>query len=216
MAKSRLLVPLLEVPAEHLSGAAEDPCSASGRTVAVVSLAGQDGARIALAFSGVEQLTAWYPRARPLPTAGQRVARAAVAEGSTVLLVDSGSAWETQLSGIALVRLANGEPWPQPWQDQLVARGVGGELAQLLAAGWPVRLAEPGAGADLLVTVTVPAGGAGVPGSPLGDRSVQWLGREIAARLAGSALVAAVFEGLIAVRVECAGDRATEVAAVNG
>ena len=113
----RLLVPLLEVDGDLLEGDDSDPCAGSDRAVAAVSMREPDGRPLGLAFTGMAPLVAWDASARPLPVEASRAAGAIVAEGGRALLVDAGSAHALRIEGLALARLASGEP---------LARTVGG------------------------------------------------------------------------------------------
>ena len=140
----RLLVPLLEVAGDLLEGDDSDPCAGSDRAVAAVSIREPDGRPLGLAFTGMAPLVAWDASARPLPVEASRAAGAIVAEGGRALLVDAGSANALRIEGLALARLASGEPWPEPWADPAVREAVIAELGPVLASGEvQVRLAGP-------------------------------------------------------------------------
>ena len=146
LATHRVLVPLLEVDGDLLEGDDSDPCAGSERAVAAVSMRDADGSPLGLAFTGMAPLTAWNPTARPLPVEASRAAGAVLTEGGRALLVDPGSPHSLRIEGVALARLATGEPWPDPWADPAVREAVIAEFGPVLASGEvKVRLADPGA-----------------------------------------------------------------------
>lgn len=198
LAAHRLLVPLLEVDADLLEGDDADPCTGQDRAVAAVSMRTEQGS-VGLAFTGMAALVAWDPLARPLPVPATRLAAAILAEEGIGLVVDPGAPGALRLAGAALVRLAQGGPWPLPWQDPAVQQAVTGELAPALSAGdLGVRLGQPpdsdggGAGPSLLVELRFPPG--------LGDAERESRSAVVARRLRGSAALRAVFDGVLAVR----------------
>ncbi len=164
LAAHRLLIPLLEVDGDLLEGDDADPCAGSDRAMAAVSLRDADGSPSGLAFTGMAPLVEWDPSARPLPVEASRAAGAVLAEGGRALLVDPGSAHAVRIEGVALARLASGEPWPEPWTDPAVRAAVIGELGPVLASGEvQVRLTDPGAAG--MRAAEPGAGGTGVAGS---------------------------------------------------
>ena len=56
--------------------------------MAVVGMQTADGRRAAVAFTGLDSLTAWHPDARPVPVTIDTVAAAALSDGSVALIVD--------------------------------------------------------------------------------------------------------------------------------
>ncbi len=214
----RLIVPLLEVDGDLLEGDDADPCAGSDRAVAAVSIRDpQDGTVVGLAFTGMAPLQAWDPAARPMPVTAARAAAAVLAEGGQVLLLDAGSPAPVQLRGQALLRLATGAPWPDPWEDAAVRAAVIAELAPVLASGEVhVRLvggqslgsasgsgSAPGRTAGRQVEAAVPPGlvvqvrFAG----ELDADVVEQRAAVIAQRVAGSAVLREVFDGVLAVEV---------------
>jgi hypothetical protein len=217
LATHRLLVPLLEVDGQLLEGDDSDPCAGSDRAVAAVSVREPDGRPLGLAFTGMEPLVAWDAAARPLPVQATRAARAIVSEGGRALLVDAGSPHALRIEGVALARLASGEPWPDPWVDPVVREAVVLELGPVLASGEvAVRLAppgpvgagdgRPGAGAagglpptarpkpELVLEVRFPGG---LPVEVAERRAAV-----IATRMSQSAVLREVFDGVLAVEVD--------------
>ena len=147
--------------------------------------------------------------ARPLPVEASRAAGAIVSEGGRALLVDAGSAHALRIEGLALARLASGEPWPEPWADPAVREAVIGELGPVLASGEvQVRLAgpdvvEPGPGSDV---DPVPDGAPGLvlevrfPGDLPPDQAER-RAAVIATRMSESTALRQVFDGVLAVTI---------------
>jgi hypothetical protein len=203
----RLLVPLLEVDGQLLEGDDTDPCAGSDRAVAAVSMRDPDGRPRGLAFTGMAPLVAWDASARPLPVEASRAAGAIVAEGGRALLVDAGSSHALRIEGLALARLAAGEPWPDPWADPAVREAVIGELGPVLASGEvQVRLAGPDVVAPAAGSVgdESPDHAPGLvlevrfPGELPADQAEQ-RAAVIATRMSESAALREVFDGVLAV-----------------
>jgi hypothetical protein len=209
LAAHRVLVPLLEVDGDLLEGDDADPCAGSDRAVAAVSVREPDGSPVGLVFTGMEPLGAWDGAARPLPVEAARAAGAILAEGGRTLVVDPGSPHTVRIEGVALARLASGEPWPDPWDDPAVRAAVIAELGPVLASGEiQVRLAGPGAGA---VVVGDPGDcpSTDPPGLVLEVRFADQLpaaeavqrAQVIASRMVQSAALREVFDGVLAVTI---------------
>jgi SseB protein N-terminal domain len=205
----RLLVPLLEVDGQLLEGDDTDPCAGSDRAVAAVSMRDPDGRPLGLAFTGMAPLVAWDASARPLPVEASRAAGAIVAEGGRALLVDSGSSHALRIEGLALARLASGEPWPDPWADPAVRGAVIGALGPVVASGEvQVRLAGPDAVARAAGSVgdASPDHAPGLvlevrfPGSLPAEQAEQ-RAAVIATRMSASAALREVFDGVLAVTI---------------
>ncbi len=210
LAAHRVLIPLLEVDGDLLEGDDSDPCAGSDRAVAAVSVREPDGSPVGLAFTGMAHLVGWDASARPMPVAATRAAGAILAEGGRAILVDPGSAHALRIEGVALGRLASGEPWPDPWVDPAVRAAVITELGPVLASGEiQVRLVGPApieaSGADL---GSGPGDGR-APGLVLEARFPAELPSElaeqraavIATRMSTSAALREVFDGVLAVTV---------------
>jgi hypothetical protein len=208
LAAHRLLVPLLEVDGDLLEGDDSDPCAGSDRAVAAVSVREPDGTPPGLAFTGMEPLVAWDASARPLPVEATRAAGAILAEGGRALLVDAGSPHSLRVAGVALSRLATGEPWPDPWADPAIRDAVIAELGPVLASGEvQVRLAGPSdsgpstasqgtdqaADPELVLEVRFPV--------PLPAGQAEHRAQVIATRMSLSAGLREVFDGILAVTV---------------
>ncbi len=97
--------------------------------MAVVTLTRPDGRRALPVFTSVAALAAWDPTARPVPVSAARGARAAVAEGCQVAVVDLGSATPTELRPSMLWALAQEAEWRPAHADPFVAQSVALALA---------------------------------------------------------------------------------------
>ena len=75
--------------------------------MAVVSMVAADGRRGLLAFTGLDSLRAFDPQARPVPALGRDVARAALDEGASAVVVDVAGPRTVVLEGVALAALSD-------------------------------------------------------------------------------------------------------------
>jgi hypothetical protein len=105
LAGSRLLVPVMAAVA---AGKASE--------MALPALVGADGRRAVPAFTSLDALARWRPRARPVPTDARLVWRAAVAE-SCAVVIDIAGPVPLAVEGARLMALARGEVPPLPHQD---------------------------------------------------------------------------------------------------
>jgi hypothetical protein len=125
--------------------------------MAVVSMVNEAGEKGMLAFTGTDSLTAWSPDGRPVPALGRDLARAAIEDGATAVVLDVAGPVPLVLTGPALQSLA----------DDLdvahVSSLVHAALAGLTSDGWTqVEIVDARAedvGVDVLVLVTAPEGG---------------------------------------------------------
>lgn len=130
VAAARLLVPVVAVPGEvdTAGGLAVDVSS----DMAVVTLTAPDGARALPAFTSLDTLAAWDPRARPVPVDASRAAQAAVQEGCQVIVLDpprpgtppQEAASAYVLRGSMVWALAMGREWRPAHLDEAVAAAV--------------------------------------------------------------------------------------------
>ena len=81
---SRLLVPIVATGDESLSG----PDPEREAEMSAVMLQHPDGKTAMLCFTGVDALTEWNPKARPIPATLDKVAEAGRTAGASVLLID--------------------------------------------------------------------------------------------------------------------------------
>ncbi|MGV1005591.1 MAG: SseB family protein [Candidatus Nanopelagicales bacterium] len=184
--RGQLLVPLLEVRGDQLEGDDLDPCAGRDKAMAAVSLRQPDGTAAGLAFTGLEALTNWNARARPLPRLAGEVADSVLRSGGRTLHLDIGADTACVLRGLGLLRLATGEPWPDPWQDAFVHQAIGEEFAAELANG------------DLALRPCAPTDSTAGLGLEISGRGAQ---PDLGRRLAASPHLRAVYEGSVEVRL---------------
>ncbi len=113
LADSRLLLAMVEVPAdslaEHDQGHDQGHGHGHGSTaMAAVSIQRGDGRRGLLAFTGLEPLARWDGTARPLPVATREAAESAVRDGAAALLIDLAGPARLVVEGDDLAALAAG------------------------------------------------------------------------------------------------------------
>jgi hypothetical protein len=131
LCEARLLVPVVAVPsgspAPDPSGSPprvpappDDPSGDAGPAgaalgedkstdMAAVLMTGRDGRQALLAFSSLDSLRAWDPKARPVPVTMSHAAQAALSEGAAALVVDVVGPVQVPIEGPALRRLADGQ-----------------------------------------------------------------------------------------------------------
>jgi len=157
----RLLVPLMAELGEEGENAAGMLVDKT-QELSIVTVAGPDGRTVQPVFTSVSALQAWNPAARPVPTEGRRVALAAAAEGTELIVLDPTSETEFVLRRPAVWAVAQGTPWLPSDRDPAVAEAfrasIGSELGVhdvTLVAGDPTsRLA----GEELVVRLALAAG----------------------------------------------------------
>jgi len=116
---ARLLVPLVAVAGDEGTderGARVDKT----QELSIVTVAGPDGRAVLPAFTSVAALSTWDPRARPVPVEARRVALAAAAEGTELVVLDPGSPTEFGLRRPAVWAVAQDAPWQPSHQDERV------------------------------------------------------------------------------------------------
>lgn len=157
----RLLIPLVAELGEEGIGEGGLRVDKS-QELSIVTVAGPDGRTVLPAFSSVAAMNAWNPMARPVPAPASRVALAAAAEQTDLVVLDPTSAMEFVLRRPALRAIGLSEPWTPCYLDEDVLaafvesavpeRAV---LAVQLAPGDPTaRLAGP----ELVVHLSLTAG----------------------------------------------------------
>ena len=148
----RLLASVVSILDEPDEGGAEKDSH-----MAVVSMVNERGERGLLAFTGVDSMADWNPQARPVPSFGRDLARAALDDGAMAVIIDVAAPQPVVLAGAALQALAD------LLDLERVTALVNAALAALTADGWAgveVLDARPlAAGIDVLVQVAAPAGG---------------------------------------------------------
>ncbi|GAB3703182.1 SseB family protein [Mariniluteicoccus flavus] len=100
---SRLLVPLVATGDETMQHDPERQAAMSA-----VMLQAADGRRAMLAFTGMDALTAWDPKARPVPATLDTVAESAASSGCGTVLIDLQGPAPLEIEGVVLEQLALG------------------------------------------------------------------------------------------------------------
>src|SRR5215469_14961581 len=171
LADSRLLVPVVSMPADDVTAAGA--AAAGGRgpgpdepvpflagekrsEMATPALVGRDGRRALVAFTCADAVRRWQPAARPVPVPAAAVFQSAAAE-SCAVVVDVAGPVPLAVDGARLAALAEGGPVPRMHEDpdvwQLVAAAAG-----QVAPGIRVRLSEPALGAEFTLELAPPPG----------------------------------------------------------
>ncbi len=156
--ESRLLIPLIA----HLGDSGHNEHGQlvdKSQELSIVTVSGPDGRTVLPVFTSVAAMSAWNPRARPVPADAVRVALAAASEQTDLVVLDPTSDTEFVLRRPALWAIAQAQRWIPSYLDNDV-------LTEFLAAAEPepsvvaVQLA-PGdpdarlAGAELLVHLSL-------------------------------------------------------------
>jgi hypothetical protein len=158
---SRLLLPLIAERGDEGIGAHGQLVDTT-QELSLITTAGPDGRPVLLAFTSVDAMRSWNPDARPIPIAAPRVALAAAAEGTPLIVVDPNAPTMFVVRRPALRAVATGESWLPSFDDPEVLQAFldasAGEpelLAMQLAPGDPAaRLHGP----ELLVQLSVRGG----------------------------------------------------------
>jgi hypothetical protein len=142
---ARLLIPLL-AHAGDVGTAPDGHLVDKTQELSIVTVAGPDGRKVLPAFTSVQTLAAWDPKARPVPAAGPRIALAAASEQTELIVIDPASPTEFVLRRPAVYALASGGDWTQPDRDpavrQAFEQALSGEpdaLGVELVAGDPAQ-----------------------------------------------------------------------------
>ncbi|MBB4930926.1 hypothetical protein F4561_001746 [Lipingzhangella halophila] len=136
---SRLLVPVVAVPAEDGaesadgaggtdgadgtddgSGGSDHPDHDDGSGVSLPLMLGADGRRGVLAFTCVDAMQSWRADARPVPVSTVDACRAAIDEGADALVVDVSGPVSYAIEGHFLATLAEHGAIPEPEDDPQV------------------------------------------------------------------------------------------------
>lgn len=140
---ARLLIPLVAEKGDEGVGPTGLRVDKS-QELSIVTVAAPDGRRVLPVFSSVGAMTAWDPRARPVPADGIRTALSAAADDTELIVLDPGSATEFVLRRPAVWAIGQGLPWEPAHESPEVFMGlqqsIGSELAVLdlsVASGDP-------------------------------------------------------------------------------
>lgn len=112
--------------------------------MALVTLTGPDGRTALPVFSSTRALTDWHPEARPVAAYAARAALAAVAEETSLLVLDPGAELTFVVRRPAMWALARQRTWTPSYEDEELA-GLVGEIAASEPEILSVEL-RPGAG----------------------------------------------------------------------
>jgi hypothetical protein len=156
VSRSRLLVPVVAVPAEDAGPGAGGAEKVS--EMALPNLVGRDGRLAIPAFTCVDSLAMWRQDARPAPAAACEVWRAA-AEAQSAVVIDIAGPVPLTVDGARLAALAGGEEAPWPHQDRDVLTAVRAATAgQAGIFGVALIPGDDTAGEDLVVELQVAPG----------------------------------------------------------
>ena len=171
MHDARLLLPLVTVRGDEGVGAHGQLVDKT-QELSIVTVAGPDGRSVLPVFSSVETMRVWDAAARPIPIAAPRVAIAAAAESTPLIVLDPGSPTAFAVRRPAFESLATGIPWLPCYEDETVLEAFLASAesepvrAVQLAPGDPqARLTAP----ELLVQLSV-EGDASAVVQRLGER----------------------------------------------
>jgi hypothetical protein len=101
---ARLLLPVVVSGDDSMDG----PDPHRHAELAAVSIQAADGRKALLAFTGIDALVAWEPRARPVPATLDDVAATVVETGDDALLVDSAGPVPFVIGDDLIAQLAQG------------------------------------------------------------------------------------------------------------
>lgn len=120
---ARLLVPVVALAGE-VTEAAGGMRTDKTQELALVTVAAPDGRAALPVFSSLEALSRWGTPARPVPVDGQRVALAAAADSTPLVVIDPGAGEEIILRAPALRAIAMGAAWLPPECDPYIAAAL--------------------------------------------------------------------------------------------
>ncbi|WP_207457594.1 SseB family protein [Herbiconiux sp. SYSU D00978] len=160
---ARLLIPLVaELGGDGTTTGAHGLAADKSQELSIVTVAGPDGRRVLPAFTSVQAMSAWNPKARPVPADGVRVALAAASEETEIVVLDPTSDTEFVLRRPAVWAIAQQKPWLPAHYDAEVL----GVVVESAAPESSVRAVQivPGdpdarfAGAEVLVLLQLEPG----------------------------------------------------------
>lgn len=158
---ARLLIPLVAELGESGKNA-DGQLVDKSQELSIVTVAGPDGRTVLPAFTSVDAMTRWNPRARPVPAAAVRVALAAASENTDLVVLDPVSDTEFVVRRPALWALAQSRAWMPSYLDSEVLEAFM-DAAAPESAVEAVQLApgDPGsrlAGPELVVHLSIASG----------------------------------------------------------
>src|SRR5262245_53045507 len=128
LAASRLLVPVVVVPAEAEPAGPGGPRREGSSEMALPTVIGTDGRAALPAFTSAATLARWRAGARPVPVPAARVWRSGATDASAVV-IDIAGPVPFAVDGARLAALAQGRPPPRPHEDPDVAAPAHAALA---------------------------------------------------------------------------------------
>lgn len=129
---SRLLIPLvtsLGEAGENDQGLVIDKT----QELSIITVAGPDGRNVLPVFSSAAAMTAWNADARPVPADAVRVAVAAAAEGTELVVLDATAPTEYVIRRPALWAIAQGTAWTPSYASASVAAAFAASVSSELA-----------------------------------------------------------------------------------
>jgi hypothetical protein len=182
---ARLLIPLVaELGSDGTAVGAHGLAAEKSQELSIVTVAGPDGRRVLPAFTSVTAMSAWNPKARPVPADGVRVALAAASEETEIVVLDPTSETEFVLRRPAVWAIGKQQNWLPAHSDVEVLDVVVASAAPE-ASVTAVQIA-PGdpqarfAGAEVLVLIQLAPGLAQPELSALVERmSARWAASEL-------------------------------------
>ena len=153
LADVRVLVPVLPLPETDEDGRRR---TATG----VVAVAAPDARTALPVFSSLDALSAWHDRARPVPTSGPDAARAALAEGWEILVLDPAGPVTAVVPRPAVHALATGGTWLPAVLGDVVRPVISAAVTRALAGVEHVTgvAVDPGRSAEVRVVLEVAGG----------------------------------------------------------
>jgi SseB protein N-terminal domain len=216
LADSRLLVPVLAMPAEDVAAAEEvatggDGTGPDGRVpvlaaekrshspggrpsetprgteMATPALVGRDGRRALVAFTCADAVRRWQPAARPVPVPALAVFQAATEETCAVV-VDVAGPVPLAVEGARLAALAGGGPLPRMYEDPDAWQLVA-VAAGRVAPGIRVRLSTPPPGAEFTLELAPPPGVSGLVPEDVADQVARVVREQLSDRVRSAVAV---------------------------
>lgn len=114
--QSRLLIPLI-AEAGDLGVTPEGRTVDKTQELSIVTVQGPDGRTVLPAFTSADAMSAWDPKARPIPADGRRVALAAADDGATAIVLNPGTPEVLGLRRPAIWAIAQGQDWTPADRD---------------------------------------------------------------------------------------------------
>jgi hypothetical protein len=183
---ARLLVPIVAEPVS-LDDSGEHTVEKQ-TDMAAVTLVAPDGTRALPVFSSMAAISAWDPRARPVPVTAARAAQAAVSERCDVMVVDLAGPLTVALRPSMVWALAQQRDWLPAHEDETVRRAVATAVREQDAV--LSHETGPGAPGEGVLRVTLRL----VPG--LDAATVQAVATAVGERLATDGEIRARIDGL--------------------